>query len=53
MNEEVQEYDYSDDDTLKKAIELIKKRRTEEEVREKFNLSDDDMELIDFVNNEF
>ncbi|WP_413380799.1 hypothetical protein [Alkalihalobacillus sp. 1P02AB] len=53
MNKEVEEYDYSDDATLKKAIGLIKKGSTEKDVREKFNLSDDDMELIDFVINEF
>lgn len=53
MNKEVQQYDYSNDETLKKAIELIKNGRTEEEVREKFNLSGEDMSLIDLVINEF
>ncbi|MED4850984.1 hypothetical protein P9386_03850 [Caldifermentibacillus hisashii] len=53
MNKHIQQYCYSDDETLMKAIELIKNGRTEEEVQEKFNLSDDDMSLIDFVINEF
>ncbi|MEK4668996.1 hypothetical protein [Niallia sp. FSL R7-0271] len=53
MNQEVQEYDYSDDETLEKAIELIRKGYTQAELRGKFNLSDDDMALIDFVINEF
>jgi len=53
MSKRVQEFEYSDDETLKKAIELIKNGGTEEDVQEKFDLSDDDMDLIDFVNNEF
>ncbi|WP_155925561.1 hypothetical protein [Bacillus sp. UNC438CL73TsuS30] len=53
MSKEAQEYEYSDDETLKRAIELIKKGSTEEEVRNKFSLSDDDMVLIDFIINEF
>ena len=46
-------YDYSDDQTLGKAVELIKEGCSVEEVQQKFNLLDDDMDLIDFVVNEF
>ncbi len=53
MNKEVQEGEYSDDETLIKAMKLIKQGETEEKVKEMFNLSDDDMFLIDFVINEF
>ncbi|WP_428912135.1 hypothetical protein [Niallia sp. Krafla_26] len=52
MSNEAQEYEYSDDEILDKAIELIKKGSTEEEARRKFRLSEDDMDLIDFVINE-
>lgn len=44
---------YSDDEVLKRAIEAIKNGKTEEEVQKEFNLSSDDMHLIDFVVNEF
>jgi hypothetical protein len=53
MNEKVKEYKYSDDEFIIKAIKYIKEGNTEEEVRKKFNLSDDDMDLFDFVINEF
>lgn len=51
MKEKVE--NYSDDETLEKAVALIKKGKTYEEVQKKFDLSDDDMKLIDFVVNEF
>lgn len=44
---------YSDDKILKQAIESIKNGKSEEEVQKKFNLSEHDMELVDFVINEF
>ncbi len=48
------QYTYSDDETIQKAIDLIKKNIcTEEETQKKFNLSEDDMDLIDFVINEY
>jgi hypothetical protein len=50
MNEK---YKFSEDETLDKAIEQIKKGSTYEEVRTKLNLTDDDIDLIDFVINEF
>ncbi|NYV68795.1 hypothetical protein HYI36_26365 [Bacillus sp. Gen3] len=53
MNKKVQKYEYSDDKTLDRAIEQVKNGSTYDEVRSKFNLSDDDMDLIDFVINEF
>ncbi|GGC89111.1 hypothetical protein GCM10007216_19860 [Thalassobacillus devorans] len=53
MKKEEQELKYSDDDTLKKAIRLIKNGRKEKEVQVKFNLSGADMDLIDFVINEY
>jgi hypothetical protein len=53
MNREAQERKYSDDEFLIKAIELIKEGYTEEDVQSDFNLSDNDMVLIDFVINEF
>lgn len=48
-----QTYQYSDDETLDKAVKLIKNGSSEEEVRKNFNLTDDDMDLIDFVIEEF
>jgi hypothetical protein len=52
MHGKVQKCEYSDNETLIKAIELIKKGRTEEEVQIRMNLSNEDMDLIDFVINE-
>lgn len=51
MNEEFKKY--SDDTLLNTAIKLIKNGKTYEEVQSKYKLSDADMELIDFVINEF
>ncbi|WP_158634067.1 hypothetical protein [Radiobacillus deserti] len=45
--------EYSDDTILHKAIELVKIGKTYGEVQNKFNLSDNDINLIDFVINEF
>lgn len=52
MNEAIREYEYSDDETLYKAIDLIKQGRREEEVQQELSLSDEDMDLIDYVINE-
>lgn len=52
MHGKVQKCEYSDNETLIKAIELIKKGSTEEEVQRRMNLSNEDMDLIDFVINE-
>lgn len=52
MNEATREYEYSDDETLYKAIDLIKQGRREEEVQQELSLSDEDMDLIDYVINE-
>ncbi|MBP2257896.1 hypothetical protein [Virgibacillus alimentarius] len=53
MNGKEEKYEYSDDEILEEAIELVKKGSTYEEVQRKFNLSGDDINLIDFVINEF
>ncbi|WP_164525477.1 hypothetical protein [Siminovitchia acidinfaciens] len=53
VNDFMNEYEYSNDKTIQKAIESIKNGRTEEEVQKEFNLTNDDMDLIDFVVNEF
>lgn len=53
MDKETQEFEYSDDEILAIAIELIKNGRNEEEVQRELKLTDDDMDLIDFVINEF
>jgi hypothetical protein len=53
LDKETREYEYSDDETLKIAIELIKKGGNEEKIQKELNLTDDDMDLIDFVINEF
>ncbi len=44
---------FSDDETIIKAIKEIEKGLTEKEVQKKFNLSEDDLELIEFVMNDF
>lgn len=49
----VHNYEYSDDTILNTAIKLVKNGNTYEEVQNKLNLSDDDIDLIDFVINEF
>lgn len=41
--------DYSDDETIEKSIQFLKKGYTEEELKKRFNLSTDDLDLIDFV----
>lgn len=51
--DEIREFEYSDDETLYKAIELIKNGRQKDEVQRDLNLSDDDMDLIDYVISEF
>ncbi|WP_421379636.1 hypothetical protein ACOJQI_15930 [Bacillus salacetis] len=53
MDHKKYHYNFSEDLILNKAIEQIKRGRTYEEVKEEFNLSVDDIELIDFVINEF
>lgn len=53
MKEKVEKCEYSNDETLEEGIELIKKGCTYEEVQRKLKLLDDDMDLIDFVINEF
>lgn len=45
--------EFSEDKILDIAIENIQKGSTYEDVQRKFNLSDDDIVLIDFVINEF
>ncbi|WP_158553498.1 hypothetical protein [Peribacillus saganii] len=52
MKGKVEKCDYSDNETLIKAIELIKKGNSEEDVQKRMNLSNEDMDLIDFVINE-
>ena len=49
----LEEDKYSDNGILKQAIQEIKNGRTEEEVQKKFELSNEDMDIIDFVINEF
>lgn len=45
---------YSDDAVIDEAIEYIKKTDcTYEHMQEKFALTDDDVNLIDFIINEF
>ena len=53
VHDVIREFEYSDDETLYKAIELIKNGRQEDEVKRDLNLSDDDMDLIDYVISEF
>lgn len=53
VNDFIKEFEYSDDDTLYKAIAIIKNGRHEEEVKRELKLSDDDMDLIDYVISEF
>ncbi|MED3644312.1 hypothetical protein P5F75_13035 [Caldifermentibacillus hisashii] len=53
MDKETKEFEYSDDETLTIAIGLIKKGWNEEKVQMELGLTDDDMDLIDFVINEF
>lgn len=43
----------TDDETLQRAIDSIRNGCTELEVQKTFHLSDDNMELIDFIRNEF
>jgi hypothetical protein len=45
--------DYSTDEIILMAIEWIKKGASEEEVQRKLSLSKDDMDLVDFIINEF
>ena len=47
------ECNYSDDENLEKAVKQIKQGKTYEDVQRQFNLTDNDIELIDFVMNEF
>lgn len=49
----LKKYNYSDDDVLSEAIQLIENGEIEEEIQEKLNLSNDDLDLIDFIINEF
>jgi hypothetical protein len=51
MNE-TKQIDFSDDETINKAIEFVKVGLTFEEVQIKFNLTDNDIYLIDLVLNE-
>ncbi|QOY34723.1 hypothetical protein AWH56_018620 [Anaerobacillus isosaccharinicus] len=46
------QYEYSKDEIIEKANEMVKNGHQEEDIREKYNLTDDDMDLIDFVSNE-
>ncbi|WP_421385546.1 hypothetical protein ACOJQI_22845 (plasmid) [Bacillus salacetis] len=47
------EFEYSDEEVLKKAATDIRNGSTYEEIQKKFNLTDDDLELIEFVVEEF
>jgi hypothetical protein len=51
MNE-TKQINFSDDETINKAIEFVKVGLTFEEVQIKFNLTDNDIYLIDLVLNE-
>lgn len=53
VNNDMDSWNFSDDETIIKAIKEIEKGLTEKEVQEKFNLSKDDLELIEFVMNDF
>lgn len=53
LNMTVNERNYSEEELLEKAIELVRKGMSFEEVQNKLNLSDDDIELMDFVLSEF
>ncbi|WP_191126288.1 Panacea domain-containing protein [Cerasibacillus terrae] len=53
MNGKIRKCKFSEDNILDMAIESVQKGSTYEDVQSKFNLSDDDIELIDFVINEF
>jgi hypothetical protein len=53
MDKEMRELNFSDEETITKALELIRKGITEEEVQKKLKLTDDDLDLVDFIINEY
>ncbi|MCK6205765.1 MULTISPECIES: hypothetical protein [Bacillus] len=53
MNKDKIEYRYSDDEILIIAIEFAKKGIPMKAIQKKFILSDDDIDLIEFIINEF
>jgi hypothetical protein len=52
MEKEKRKLNFSDDETITKAIKLIRKGITGEKVQKKLKLTDDDLDLIDFIINE-